>query len=277
MSLCPTPPPLHLLFVLVLTLSSCASVQDGDPEKLPEGELASMRLGMAQALVKQRDFDKALLYLRGLRQSYPRVSAVRRLMGVVLREKGMPSAAKEEFAHAIKLDPNDPENHSALGVLLDKQGAHKAAEAAHRRALKLNDDNPNYHNNLGFCLFLQKRLEDAEEEVKEAISIHPSLRVAYNNLGFIYGMMDKEEQALEAFKQAGHQAQALTNMGLLKEMRGRPVAARRYYEKALTHRPDYKPALENLKAIQPQVNQDPSDSDEAASVDGDIKKTGANR
>lgn len=270
-----------VIAALALALTACAGFQDREPEKLPPGELASMRLGMAEALVKQRDYDKALHYLRGLRQSYPRVAAVRRLLGVVLREKGMPAAAREEFTYALKLNPNDPENHSALGVLLDKLGEHKAAEAAHREALKLNDDSPRYHNNLGFCLFLQKRLEDAEEEVKAAIQIHPGLRVAYNNLGFIYGMMDKEALALEAFKQAGHQAQALTNMGLVKEMRGRPGAARHYYEKALTHKRDYKPALQNLKALQPQVSQDPpgQEAGEGGPTPGDSddKRTGANR
>ena len=87
------PRALTLALTLSLFLTGCASVQDGEPERLPPGELASMRLGMADALVKQRDFDKALNYLRGLRQSYPRVAAVRRLLGVVLREKGMPEAA----------------------------------------------------------------------------------------------------------------------------------------------------------------------------------------
>ena len=272
----------------IMLLGACASVQDGEPDQLPPGQLAAMRLGMAEALVKQRDFDKALYYLRGLRQSYPKVGAVRRLLGVVLREKGMPDAAKKELKAALELNPKDPETHSALGVLLDKQGKHREAEAAHRKALDIQDQNPRYHNNLGFCFFLQKRLEDAEDEVKEAIQLNPGLRVAYNNLGFIYGMMDKEELALEAFKQAGHQAQALTNMGLVKEMRGRPTAARQFYEKALTHKHDYKPALENLKALQPQVStqvgaqdggdDNPADnSDDNPADNSDDKKTGATR
>ena len=97
--------------------------------------------------------------------------------------------------------------------------------------------------------------------MKEAIRLDPALRVAYNNLGFIFGMMDRDADALEAFKQAGGQAQTLTNMGLLAEMRGKPTSARRFYEKALTHRRDYKPALENLQALQPQLS---TDSDAAA-------------
>ena len=244
------------LIPLPLALSGCATVTDADPEELPEKDVVSLRLNMADALVKQRDYDKALPYLRDLRQRYPKLAAVRRLLGEVLREKGMPEAADVEVRKALELGPGDPENYSALGVLLDKRGKHKAAEAAHRKALKMSHENPRYHNNLGFCLFLQKNLEDAEESVRDAIRLNPGLRVAYNNLGFIYGMMDKEPAALEAFKQAGHQAQALTNMGLVKEMRGQPGAARQFYEKALTHRPDYEPALTNLKALQPQVSGD---------------------
>ena len=263
----PAPALLTLTLTLPLTLSSCATITDGDPESLPEKEVVGLRLSMANALVKQRDFDKALPYLRDLRHRYPKLAPVRRLLGEVLREKGMPAAAAVELKHALALGPKDPENHSALGILLDKQGKHKAAEAAHRKALDMADENPRYHNNLGFCLFLQKNLEDAEESVKEAIRLHPGLRVAYNNLGFIFGMADKETEALEAFKQAGHQAQALTNMGLVKEMRGRPGAARRYYEKALTHSPNFKPAIENLKALQPQVS--------GGGDDGDAKETGA--
>jgi len=240
---------------MALALSACATVQDKPPQQLPPGEASALRLSMAAELVKQRDYDKALPYLKGLRKQHPDVSAVRRLLGVVLREKGMPRAAERELKLAIKLGPRDPEAYSALAVLHDKQGRHKVAEKLHREALDLNDEVARYHNNLGFCLFLQKDLDDAEDAVKDAIRIDPGMRVAYNNLGFILGMSDRGGDALEAFKQAGDQAQALTNMGLLEEMKGKPASARRYYEKALSHRRDYKPALENLKALQPQVQQ----------------------
>lgn len=51
---------------------------------------------------------------------------------------------------------------------------------------------------------------------------------------------------------------ALTNMGVVEEMRGQPLTARRYYERALKERPDFEPALRNLSALDSQISSSAS-------------------
>lgn len=235
-------------------LPACAGTHEDTSFKKPKPtEVARMRVQMAEALVQQRDFEQAMPYLRGLRHKYPDNARVRLLLGMVLREKGIYAMALQEMQLALKLAPRDPEVHTNLGKLHDYQRKHKLAEKLHRKAIKLQPKAARYHNNLGWCLYAQKRYEEALYETQEAIRLDPGLRRAFNNLGYVLGMMDQEEKAFEAFSQAGSRAMALTNMGWLHEMKGRPVSARRYYERALKAQHDYKPALRNLRAVEPQV------------------------
>ena len=177
------------------------------------------------------------------------------------REKAMFGPAKHELKMAIQMAPKAPEARSAMGILLDRQKKHPTAEAFHRKAIDLRPRSARYRNNLGFCLFLQKRYEDAETEVKEAIRLNPGMQRAFNNLGFIYGLTDREDQAMAAFTQAGSRAMALNNMGVVEEMKGRPLTARRFYERALREDKSFKPAQINLKALNPQIEQEPKKTD----------------
>jgi Flp pilus assembly protein TadD len=234
----------------------CAGPRASSPqhERLNPQEILELRLGIAQELIAQRDFDRALPYLQDLRMRLPTEEPQLRLMlGIVLREKKMYGAALVEMKAAWRLAPNEARIHGVYGVLLDKMQRHVEAEEHHRQAVKLAPRVAQVHNDLGFCLFLQHRLREAETELREAIRLDPTLRCAYNNLGFLLGLRGERQEAFDAFSQAGSQPMALTNMGLVEELRGRPQRARGYYEKALRLRPNYEPALLHLQAIEPQV------------------------
>lgn len=237
-------------------MTGCATGQHARPTdaQLTPRDVVQLRITMAESLVQRRDYDRALPYLKDLLARDPtRSPRVRLMLGIVLREKGMYRAAATELRKVLKQRPRSARAQAAYGVLLDKMSRHSAAEKHHRRAVALDADNGRYHNDLGFCLFLQRRLDDAKKVMREAIRLDPSLRRAFNNLGFIYGLEGDRQTALKTFKQAGSLAMALTNMGLVEELRGHPRSARRYYEKALRFEPNYGPALRNLRAVQPQV------------------------
>ena len=256
----------HGLLVLAwgLLLAGCATIPDKDEAHLKKPsprQVTRMRIKMAQRLVDSRDYKQAMPYLRDLRRQHPQLAVVHLLLGKVLREKLMFGPAKVELTKALELAPRAPDAHSAMGSLLDMEGRalrmpkkHKAAEKYHRKAVELMPKEPRYHNNLGFCLFLQKRYEDAETEVQEAIRLDPSMLMAFNNLGFIYGMMDRKEDAMRAFVELGRHV-ALNNMGVIEEMKGRPLSARRYYERALREKKDFRRARANLQALDPQTKQ----------------------
>ena len=251
---------LGLLFTLA---AGCAAIQEKDDhlKKPSSRQIVRMRVQMAHEMVQKKDYKQALPYLRDLRRRYPKMAVVHLLMGIVLRDKLMFGPARAELKTALKLAPRAPEGHSAMGSLLDMEGKlqrkpnkHKAAEKYHREALKLAPKEPRYHNNLGFCLFLQKRYEDAESVVQEAIRLDPGMLMAFNNLGFILGMLDRKEEAMRAFGELGRHV-ALNNMGVVEEMKGRPLSARRYYERALREKKDFKHARANLAALEPQIKQ----------------------
>ena len=85
--------------------------------------------------------------------------------------------------------------------------------------------------------------------------------MAFNNLGFIYGMMDRKDDAMRAFSQLGRHV-ALNNMGVVQEMKGRPLSARRYYERALREKKDFKRARANMQALDPQIDPNKSNANE---------------
>jgi Flp pilus assembly protein TadD len=244
-------------FAALLALAGCASVPttDGGP-KLADDEATVLRQQMAETLVRQRDYDLALPYLKDLLARKPRSARLHLLLGVVLREKGVYAAAEAEIGRALELEPGAAAAHAALGILQTKRGRLAEAERNHRRAVALAPGRAAYHNDLGFCLLLQRRYADARSSLAEAIRLDPGLRAAFNNLGFSYGLEGDDESARRAFGQGGSRAMALTNLGFLEEMRGHPAAARRHYEQALRVRPGYPPALRNLRALDPSVRTD---------------------
>jgi Flp pilus assembly protein TadD len=242
-------------------LVACAPQPKHPKSALDQSELAQVRYLMADQLVGERDYDRALPYLQMLRARYPQDLRIRLLLAIVLREKGTFTVAERELLAVLRQAPRSPHAHAAYGVLLDKTGRHAKAEQHHRQALRLQPGDPRYHNDLGFCLFLQKRFGEAKEAYLEAIRIDPGMRLAFNNLGFVYGLDGDDSGALRAFRQAGSQAMALTNMGLVAELRGKPQVARRYYERALRAAPGYPPALRNLQALDPQVHGTADDED----------------
>lgn len=241
---------------------ACAAQPKEVKNELDASELALVRYQMADRLVAERDYDRALPYLQVLRARHPKDLRIRLLLGIVLREKGTYPVAERELKAVLDKAPRSPHAHAAYAVLLDKVGRLKQAEKHHREALRLQPADPRYHNDLGFCLFLQKRFSEAKEAYLEAIRLDPGMRLAFNNLGFIYGLDGDDEAAMRSFSQAGSRAMALTNMGLVAELRGRPQSARRFYERALRAAPGYAPAQRNLDALEPQVHRAATSNDE---------------
>ncbi len=233
----------------------CVPASKQKNEQLTPDRLARLRYRMADQLVAKRDYERALPYLRPLIRAHPDDLRLRLLLGIVLREKGMHRVAKKELGAVVKKAPKSAPAQAAFAVLLDKMGRHKKAEPHHRLAVNLSPKDSRYHNDLGFCLFLQRKYDQAQESLEQAILLDPGMRLAYNNLGYLHGVRGDDDKAMSAFRQAGSKAMALTNMGLVAEMRGQPGRARLYYERALRARPNYRPAKRNLRSLQPQLRK----------------------
>jgi hypothetical protein len=65
---------------------------------------------------------------------------------------------------------------------------------------------------------------------------------------------------------------ALTNMGFVEELRGRPVAARHYYEQALRAQRGYAPALRNLRGLDPTARDAAADAEAGDSASEEAER-----
>ncbi|MBW2736289.1 MAG: tetratricopeptide repeat protein [Deltaproteobacteria bacterium] len=239
------------LLMLLFMLGCAAQPKQADLREPSERDVQHMRYQMAERLVQKRDYQSAAPYIRSLLQKFPKSARLHLLLGKVLRAKGVYKGAQQELKRALALAPTDADVHTALAVLFGFTKRYDAAERAHRRALELAPKIARHHNDFGAFLLARRRLKEAREALEEAIRLNPSMRRAFNNLGFVLGLMGEHEPAMKAFSQAGSRAAALTNMGVVAQLRGQPMSARRYYEKALQREQGYRPALKNLEALEP--------------------------
>lgn len=193
----------------------------------------AMAVDLAQLLVSHHAYETAVPILqRGIAEN-PRDAVMRRLLGTVLRDRGLFDEAQRELQIAGTLAPEDPETYAALGVLNDMRGRPLVAETFHRRALAMAPGRADFYNNLGFSLYLQHRDAEAAVAYNEALHRDPTLRRAYNNLGFAQARLGRHEDALHSFEQAGSKAAALASLGLAYELAGDKASARGLYEEAL--------------------------------------------
>lgn len=140
--------------------------------------------------------------------------------------------AVQDFAQAVKLDPQSPEAHYALARALTKTAKTgeaidafkqllnlnpteelkiwsyyllgnaygdlsqwKEAIESFQQALKLNPDLSKPYNNLGLALAASNRIADAVVEFKQAVRLKPDYAEAHYNLGVAYLQMGSRSEA----------------------------------------------------------------------------------
>jgi len=235
------------LSIVLLHLSACASWQAAQEEtQIAQDGLA---LELAEVLIASRAYDQAIPILQRGIAEFPKNASLHRLLGTVLRDRGLFEQSLKELSLADELDPDNAATQAGLGILFDHNAEHTVAEHHHRRSVKLAPDIGEYRNNLGFCLFLQNRTQEAIEALGEALRRNPNDTKVYNNLGFAYFKAGNEERALHMFEQAGGKAAAYTNVGYAHQMEGNQARALQYYKRALVEDPRFKRAQENIAQL----------------------------
>ena len=74
---------------------------------------------------------------------------------------------------ALRLHPEEGQNHFNLWMVLERQGKHAESEAAYREAIRLKPDFAEAHARLGSVLLRVGRLEEAEAAYAESVRLHP--------------------------------------------------------------------------------------------------------
>lgn len=201
----------------------------------PGGERLGRELSLqiAEIMANNKVYETATPLLQEGIADDPNNPRLHRLLGTVLRDRGVYEEALAELQLAWQLAPHVADTAAALGVTYDAMGRRSAAEMWHRAALDLAPKRGELYNNLGFSLYLQERDAEAMVALREALRFNPNQARAFNNLGFVYHRLGEPELAMQSFAQANSRAGALANMGLASEMAGDVVAARRAYQRAL--------------------------------------------
>lgn len=117
------------------------------------------------------------------------------------------------------------------------------------------------HTFLGWSLSHLGRLEEAIDECKTAIGIDPGFGNPYNDIGVYLMALDREGEAIPWFEKAIESTRyccyqfAHYNKGRVLLGQGRVEAAKRSFERALEHEPNYAPARAALDQIEREYGQ----------------------
>ncbi len=146
------------------------------------------------------------------------------------------------------------------GYLLHLNGRYQAAVDSFRESIEILPTAEG-HTFLGWSLSMLGHLEQAIAECEKAIALDPDFGNPYNDIGAYLidlGRPDEAvpwlEKAISAKRYCCYQF-AHFNLGRVRVMQGNFHAARRSFERALRHDPDYQAARMALEYLDREVGK----------------------
>jgi tetratricopeptide (TPR) repeat protein/ferredoxin len=154
-------------------------------------------------------------------------------LGDVEARKGNQKAALQQFALAVRDNPQDAEAHLSLGAMQAAAGRLEEAEASFKTSVQLHPKSAAAHNNLAAILVRQSQEQEALKHYRQSLELMPDNPLAYYHVGLLLTKMGELDQAEETFQQAlaiqPDYAAAHQGLAQIWQQRGRP-------EKAAWHR-----------------------------------------
>lgn len=263
------------LFLLVLTLLSCAGQQKKDAaDFFLKGNLALSQKNYAEAL---RLYDEAIAKNADFSDAYLN-------KGITLLKLGKPAEAYEVLTEAFRIDPtlvqanlvrseaaldlgrlNDADAdlqqiekeykdsarfHLVKGNLLDARGSTALAIPEYDLALKLSRTNIEAYVNRGAVYYRMGLYDEARTDFETALALDPAQPQALNNLGLIASKERQWTQAIAYFDQVlgrdPSEPYSLNNKGYALLQTGRADEALVLIQKSLDRLPGNGYALRNL-------------------------------
>lgn len=215
------------------SIGGCATLFPSEP--LGRSELVGRQLAadIAEVMANNHVYETAVPLLQQGIAEDPNNPRLHRVLGQVLRDRGVYDQSLQEMTVAYNMAPADADTAAGMGVLYDLMQRPVMAEAWHRHALDIDPDKAEFYNNLGFSMYLQQRYYESVGAFHESLRRNPNQQRVYNNLGFALARLDNQDAALRAFQQGGSRAAAMANLGVSYEMLGDMTEARRCYTQAL--------------------------------------------
>ena len=146
------------------------------------------------------------------------------------------------------------------GYVLHLSGRYREAVDSFRKSVEVLPTAEG-HTFLGWSLSMLGRLEEAVAECHKAIALDPEYGNPYNDIGVYLidlGRPDEAipwlEKAISAKRYCCYQFPHF-NLGRVRAMEGNIDAARRSFEQALRHDPDYLPARMALEYLDAEIGK----------------------
>lgn len=153
----------------------------------------------------------------------------------------------------IDQDPKEVKAYQELGSYY-QQKLDPIAASYYQNALNVDPDNVEIHYNLGKLYQDLGQTQEAEQEYKTALRIDEKHIPSLNNLGYLYlDDPNHYEDAVKLFTRAIQEnpdfVYSVCNRGVAYEYLKQYDKARKDYEKALTLKTNFEPALKGLNRL----------------------------
>jgi tetratricopeptide (TPR) repeat protein/peroxiredoxin len=172
--------------------------------------------------------------------------------GVALFQRGYLEPAAASFKQVIAGKPDDPEAYYNLGTLELRRSAFQESGKYLEQAVKLRPSYPEAWNNLGMVAAQQGKSEDAVRNFQESLRLKPDYVTALLNLGNLYrrqrSFAKAEKLLTRALELQPDDAETNYSVGMFYAQQQKPQASD-YLEKAISLRPGYADALNNLGVL----------------------------
>lgn len=176
--------------------------------------------------------------------------------GLFLFRQGDYEQARESFASALRLKPDDPDLIFNLGQCYDRLGQGEKAERCYRDCLSLAADHPAAHHALVVLLLRQGRRAEADALIDGWLARSPQQADPYVEDGWRLRQDGDLLAAQGRFQQAlalnPRHVRALIELGLLYEQLGWPARALELYQRAWQLQPEQPELAARIQQLQAQ-------------------------
>jgi tetratricopeptide (TPR) repeat protein len=190
------------------------------------GPAGSHALLKGKKLLDAGDYASAVDELKSATESMPTNAVAWDYLGVAQAHAGQSADAQQSYLHALQLDRDLMEAHYNLGCLWLEQNRPDDAISEFTAYTLRQDKTPEGWLKLGLAQLRTKNTLSAEKSFSTALSLDQFNPEAYNGLG------------------------------LARMQRDRPEEAEKFFQAAVTHHPDYAPAVLNLATVAHQYMHD---------------------
>lgn len=167
---------------------------------------AQFPLGAAVALARQGRMGEAHALLERLSVRFPENSLVWFNLANVMRDRGRPHEAIDNYAKARELDPGFIDARNNLGSVLHSLRRFAEAEAHYRACLALDPEYQAARYNLASALIDLGRFAQAEAVCREIVAREPQAAQAHSFLAAALGHQGRLLEALESAREAARLA-----------------------------------------------------------------------